>query len=106
VLQDGEFPYCIARRFNVDPEELLALSGLSGDGNYPPGTVLKIPQNSTFPGERSLRTHPASYTVSSSSETIYSIACLFGDVDPAAIAQRNGLSASATLTVGQVLNIP
>ena len=29
TLQSGEFPYCIARRFNIDPRELLAINNLS-----------------------------------------------------------------------------
>ncbi len=107
ALQKGEFPYCIARRFNVNPDELLALNNLSSGTIYYPGLTLKIPQTGNpFPGNRALRNHPTTYTVASSDETISGIACLFGDVDPAAIAQANGLSVNAPLTVGQQLNIP
>ncbi len=106
VLQPGEFPYCIARRFNVDPDDLLALSGLVDDVMYPAGTLLKIPASGSFPGDRALRAHPTTYTVASSDETFYSIACLFGDVDPAAIAQANGLALGSPLTLGQVIKIP
>jgi LysM repeat protein len=106
TLQNDEFPYCIARRFNVDPKELLSLSGLVEGRIYPPGTVLKIPQSGAFPGSRMREIHPATYTVASSNETIYSIACKFGDVDPASIASVNNISASAKLTIGQQLQIP
>lgn len=107
ILQPGEFPYCIARRFNVDPDQLLSLSGLSDGVIYSAGTVLKIPQSGSFPGARALRAHPTTYTVTSADENIYSIACLFGDVTPEAIAQQNGLAVSAvTLPVGKQLNIP
>lgn len=106
TLQQGEFPFCIARRFNVDPNELLNLSGLSDGVLYPPGTVLRIPQSGSFPGDRMLKPHPATYTVSQTGETVYSIACGFGDVDPALIASNNGISVGATLNVGQTLNIP
>lgn len=106
-LKAGEFPYCIARRFNVDPDDLLALSGLSnGMRLYPAGTPLRIPQSGSFPGTRALRTHPATYTVASPNETIYSIACLFGDVDPGAIAQTNGLTSDGPLPAGKQLSIP
>jgi LysM repeat protein len=106
-LKSGEFPYCIARRFNVDPDDLLALSGLSdGARLYPAGTPLRIPQSGSFPGTRALRTHPATYTVASPNETIYSIACLFGDVDPGAIAQTNGLTSEGPLPTGKQLSIP
>jgi len=106
TLQSGEFPYCIARRFNVDPDELLRLSGLSDGVVYPAGTQLRIPQSGSFPGARALRNHPATYTVASSNETIYSIACLFGDVDPGVLAQNNGISPGSPLTTGKQLNIP
>jgi len=108
TLQSGEFPYCIARRFNVDPDDLLALSGLSSSqaNSLSSGTVLKIPQSGSFPGDRALAAHPTTYTVVSSDETIYGVACKFGDIDPASIATANGISASASLTAGQQLQIP
>jgi LysM repeat protein len=105
-LLAGEFPYCIARRYNVDPDQLLALSGLVDGVIYPPGTPLKIPQSGSFPGDRMLQSHPATYTVVSSAETIPSIACKYGDVDPSSIASANGLAVSAVLSSGQQLSIP
>lgn len=107
TLQKGEFPFCIARRFNIDPDELLALNGLTRSQSYfTPGTVLKIPQaGKAFPGARALLVHPTQYTVLSG-DTIYSIACKFGDVDPLAIASQNGLSSPYTLTVGSQISIP
>lgn len=106
TLQSGEFPYCIARRFNVNPDDLLSLNGLTDGSLFQPGMTLKIPQTGSFPGTRALRAHPATYTVSSSDETFYSIACLFGDVDPSLIAQANGLALGTLLKAGQVINIP
>lgn len=107
TLQKGEFPFCIARRFNVDPDELLALNGLTRSQSYfSPGTVLKIPQaGKAFPGERALLPHPTTYTVLKD-DTIYSIACKFGDVDPLAIASQNGLQPPYALTVGSQITIP
>ena len=106
TLQRGEFPYCIARRFDVNPEELLSLNSLSDGSIYYPNLSLRIPQSGSFPGTRALRSHPATYTVAASDETVHSVACVFGDVDPAAIAQANGLSTSSALTAGQQLSIP
>lgn len=106
TLQPGEFVYCIARRFNVDPNDILSLNGLVDSETVYPGTILKIPQSGSFPGDRALRPHPTTYTVTSANETFYSIACLFGDVDPAAIAQANGLALGSPLTLGQVIKIP
>jgi len=106
TLQNGEFPYCIARRFNVDPDALLNASGITSPDLYYAGLTLTIPQSGAFPGARMLAAHPTTYTVTSGDETIYSIACEFGDVDPGAIASANGISASSALTVGQALKIP
>lgn len=105
-LLKGEHPYCIARRFNVNPNEMLSLSGLSGFTTFPPGTKLTIPKTgNTFPANRSLRAHPTTYTAISG-DTIYTVACRFGDVDPNAIAQVNSLSSPYKLTAGQSLQIP
>jgi LysM repeat protein len=106
TLQNGEFPFCIARRFNVDPDALLRASGLTSPDIYYPGLTLTIPQSGAFPGSRMLTNHPTTYTVASSNETIHSIACKFGDVDPAAIASANNIAASAKLSAGQQLQIP
>jgi len=106
-LHEGEFPYCIARRFNVDPDQLLALNGLNSYQNYfAPGTQLSIPQSGgIFPGPRALKAHPTQYTVRVN-DTIYSIACEFGDVDPMSIASANNLSGSYNLTTGASIQIP
>jgi hypothetical protein len=91
----------------VDPSALLSLNGLSNGNIFYPGRTLRIPQSGSFPGTRALRNHPATYTVVSSSETIYSVACLYGDVRPEAIASSNNLSGdNPDLTSGQSLNIP
>ncbi len=49
VLQEGEFPYCIARRFNLDPADLISLNGLTADELVSPGTTLQIPQSAPGP---------------------------------------------------------
>jgi hypothetical protein len=71
------------------------------------GTVLKIPQTGNpFPGNSALQIHPTTYTVSRHTETIYGIACIFGDIDPETIAQANQISTDSILFVGQQLMIP
>ena len=105
TLQEGEFVYCLARRFDVDPAQILNLNGLAEGTTIYPGTVLKIPQSGSFPGARALRNHPTTYTAAAG-ETLYSVACKFGDVYPDAIATANGLSVGTTLTTGQQLSIP
>lgn len=105
TLHEGEFPYCLARRFNVNPDDLLAVNGLSNNSLVVPGQTLRIPDGSTFPGPRALLSHPTNYTVKGG-DTVYFIACAFGDVDPIAIAAANGLSAPYNLTPGSVIKIP
>jgi LysM repeat protein len=105
TLQKDEFPFCIARRFNVDIAELLSLNGLTADSQVPPGTTLQVPQSGEWTaGERALRSHPTTYTVQAN-DTVNSIACYFGDVDPNAILAANNL-ASSSITTGQTLTIP
>jgi LysM repeat protein len=106
TLQYGEFPFCIARRFNVNQYDLLNKNGLTLTSPVYVGMVLKIPQNgNTFEGERALKAHPANYTVQAG-DTLNIIACKFGDVSPDMIALQNNLSGAYTLSVGQVLLIP
>jgi LysM repeat protein len=106
TLQKNEFPFCIARRFNVDPGELLRMNGLSSYSVYYAGMILHIPQTGrTFPGNRALQPHPDTYTVGPN-DTIFSIACAYGDVDPMGIAAVNGLPAPYRISSGQVLQIP
>ncbi len=106
TLHEGEHPYCIARRFDIDPSTLLSVNGLAASTVSYPGLTLTIPNSSTgFPPPRALKSHPATYTVQPG-DTIYGIACIFGDVDPNAIAQANGLSEPYSLSAGTVLNIP
>lgn len=105
TLLHGEFPYCIARRFNVNPVDLLSMNGLNMNSLPATGTKLNIPTSGTFPGERALKAHPTTYTVRAG-ETIGMVACYFGDVDPNIIYSANGITAGTALTTGQVLQIP
>lgn len=106
TLREGEFPFCIARRFNVDPADLLSLNGLGPNTLLEPGTTLQIPQTGTWAGEgRVLNPHPTTHTVLAG-ESIYSIACFYGDVSPEAIIAVNQLEEPYDLTAGQTLKIP
>jgi LysM repeat protein len=108
TMQSGEFVYCIARRYNVDPNELLSVNGLFDSQLIEPGLVLNMPQTGNpFPGARALIPHPATYTVTGYNDTtIYAVACLYGDAIPQNIAQANNLPLSTTLVAGQQLTIP
>jgi LysM repeat protein len=103
----GEFPYCIARRFNVNQDELITVNGLTSAELYQPGMVLRIPQTGNpFVGERALHPHPSTYTVSSADDTIYKVACYYGSIDPTQIIAANSLISPYTLHINQLLNIP
>lgn len=108
VLHEGEWPYCLARRFNIDPDELMAANGLnsSNANSLSVGTRLNIPTNARpFGGDRSLKSHPAEY-VATGSDTFYSIACAYGDVWPEHIAEANGMELDDNIAGGTQLHIP
>jgi len=106
TLQKGEWPICIARRYNLELEGFLATNNLNMNSRPAEGTTLRIPTTGTWvSGERALKAHPADYTVKAG-DTIFTIACAFGDVDPLGIAAANQLQSPFTLTSGQVLRIP
>jgi LysM repeat protein len=106
TLQKGEWPICIARRYNLDLNAFFSANNLNMNSRPAEGTVLKIPATGTWTsGPRALKAHPADYTVKAG-DTIYSIACDFGDVDPMAIAVANNLQAPYTLKPGDVIRIP
>jgi len=106
TLKEGEFPFCIARRFNVNPQDLLAVNNIVEGQLVSPGTSLQIPQTGSWPGDtRTLKPHPTTHTVSAG-DTVNSIACEYGDVTPEAIIAVNKLEEPYTLTAGQALQIP
>lgn len=106
TLREGEFPYCIARRFNLNPQDLLSLNNLGPNDLLSPGTTIQIPQTGTWEGAGRVRNpHPTTHTVAAG-ETIYSIACFYGDVSPEAIIAVNNLQEPYTLSPGQTLDIP
>jgi LysM repeat protein len=106
TLAEGEFAYCIARRFNVSIDELLSLNGLTLDSLLSPGDELKIPQTGDpFIGERMLHEHPTTYKIQAG-DTLNSIACYFGDVSPDMIALQNNLTSYTDLPAGETLIIP
>lgn len=105
TLKEGEFIFCLARRFNVDPDQTLSLNGLWDSETIYPGLTVKIPATGSFPGVRALRAHPATYTVQTG-DTIYSVACKYGDVEPMNIAAVNGLPEPYDLAVGAAIQIP
>ena len=106
TLHTGEFIFCLARRFNIHPDDLKDYNGYKSGTPQSPGDIIRIPSGSrVWVGDRALQYHPSNYTVVYG-ETLYSIACLYGDVDPRAIAAANDLDIDQVLTPGTVLQIP
>jgi LysM repeat protein len=105
-IHTGEFIYCLGRRFDVSPYDILRANGLYGSWIVPAGQKITIPQNGDpFPAERALKLHPVMHTVQQA-ETIYTIACQYGDVFPEAIIYANNLVAPYILTPGTQIIIP
>jgi LysM repeat protein len=105
-LQKNEYIYCLARRYDIDPVALMNFNGLGPYTLLNTGQVIKLPQDAPqFPGSRQLLDHPTVVTVAAD-DTIYTLACAFGDVDPLAIAIANGLTEPYKLKPGQQLHIP
>jgi LysM repeat protein len=106
-IHEGETYYCLGRRFDIDPADILAAN--NNDPDVYPDDVIAIPQSGDpFPGERALHPHTANmaYTVTADYDTIYKIGCYFGDVDPNRIITANSLKDPFTLTLGQKIVIP
>lgn len=107
TLMPGEFPWCIARRYNLHPMEILWANGLSRGEIYTPGLVLKLPSTGNpFPGVRALRPHPASYIIRWNGQTVRYVACYYGDIDPTVIAAANNVTPDTPLALGTVVVVP
>ena len=106
TVQKGEFVYCLGRRFDINPNDILSYNGLPPGASLYPGQIIQLPHDSPpFPLQRSLRPHPVNYIVQPF-DTLYIIACQFGDVFPEDITDENDMALSAVLIPGQVLYIP
>jgi LysM repeat protein len=108
TIQQGDHYLCLARRYNLNPEEFLSLNGLSMNSQAVVGATVKLPQGGSWPssfGARALKAHPDTYTVQAG-DTLNKIACGYGDADPNAISAANTLGSPITLTAGQTLDIP
>jgi len=108
TLQKGEWPICIARRYDLDLNAFFSANGLTMASKPGVGTELAIPSSGNWDeaalGKRALRSH-ADYKVSAG-DTVYSIACYFGDVSPEAIRAVNGLGSDGDVSAGTTIKIP
>lgn len=111
VLQEGEDLVCLGRRFNVSVAQLLAQNGIESPEEMTVGSTVLLPRNPTpwsmmdGYGRQRLILHPAAYTIQSG-DTLFSIACYYGDVRPEDIAVQNQLVLGDSLPVGMTIDIP
>ncbi|MFO7943391.1 MAG: efflux RND transporter periplasmic adaptor subunit [Anaerolineales bacterium] len=106
TVRRGEFVYCLGRRFDIKPADILSYNGLPPGSQLFPGQIINLPSRARpFPVTRALAPHPTTYIVQPF-DTLPIIACKFGDVTPGEIARENDLSPDALLTPGQILDIP
>lgn len=108
TLQLGDTFFCLARRYNLDPQAIISANPSLNPNSVRDGTTVNLPQGPVWPdslGSRALHSHPDTYTVDPG-DTIYKVACYYGDVSPEMIAQANGLESPYTLSTGQKLTIP
>ncbi len=108
VLQKGEWPICIARRYDLDLSSFFANNGMNMNSKPAAGTTLRIPSSGNWSanyGARPLKQHPATYNVVAG-DTVYTIACKYGDVAPESILAVNNLSNASDVQAGMSLQIP
>jgi LysM repeat protein len=107
TVQGGEWVYSIARKFGVDPQDIIDLNNLVDPFTLYPGDVIKIPSGGDAPAPPSGVDSPQSgttYTVQLG-DNVSTIAAAFG-VTPEAIVAANNLTYPYTLYPGQILTIP
>jgi LysM repeat protein len=117
TVQSGDWIWKIARNFNVDPQDIIDLNGITDPSQISPGMVLKIPAQavaaSTPTSEVTITGTPATSTPQAGvrkhvvlpGEWIWQIARNYG-VDPQDIIDANNLSDPAKIYPGQELIIP
>lgn len=109
TLRQGEWPICIARRYDVNLTSFFNLNGLNMNSRPAAGVTLKIPSSGNWStadhGARALKAHPTKHTVTAG-QTVYSIACQYGDVAPESILAANGLANASDIKAGMTINIP
>lgn len=111
TLQEGDDLVCLGRRFNVAVSDLVAQNNLESAESAAAGDVILLPADpnpwkmTDGYGRRMLITHPAVYTTKSG-DTLFSIACAYGDVRPEDLAVQNHLVLGEPLSAGIQINIP
>ena len=111
TLQEGDDLVCLGRRFDISVAQLLSQNGIETPEEVGVGDTVILPR-SPNPwsmldgyGRRILVLHPTSYTTQNG-DTLFSIACSYGDVRPEDIAVKNQLVLGEPLPAGMTIAIP
>ena len=111
TMQQGDFLICLGRRFNVSLNQLMAQNGISTPDELGVGDTVLLPRNPSpwslmdGYGNQRLIMHPTTY-ITQEGDTLFSIACSYGDVLPEDIAVQNRLVLGEPLPVGLNILIP
>ena len=106
-VQPGDTVYAIARRFNVNPKDIIAENRLRAPYTLKIGQALKLPRGATAAQQAPLRrvvSQDTMYTVRRG-DTLYAVSRATG-VPVKTIASANGISYPYTLSVGQRILVP
>jgi murein DD-endopeptidase MepM/ murein hydrolase activator NlpD len=111
IVQRGETVYSIARRYGVNPDQMLALNGIADPRTLQVGQRLRIPQSGTPDGDASAAVSHDADTPGyiehrvARGETLYGLARSYG-VSLEALRTANNLSGDSVLREGTVLRVP
>ncbi|MEN3185410.1 MAG: LysM peptidoglycan-binding domain-containing protein [Atribacterota bacterium] len=101
VVQPGENPWIIARRYQVPLSKLLQMNGLSKESVLQPGMKILVNQDEENPSSQSF----SGYYEVKKGDTLWSIARKL-NTSVRAIMEVNGLEENAVLQIGQKILLP
>jgi LysM repeat protein len=105
TVQPGDYLYSIARKFDVDPEDIIAINNLQAPDTLEVGQVLLIPLGDVATGPTRTPITGAQEYIVQAGDWIWSIARKFG-LDAQALIDANDLEYPYTVYPGDVLIIP
>jgi LysM repeat protein len=107
TIVQGETVMCLARRYNVNPDDIISINKLDDPSTLAIGDKLKIPTTGEFPGDRQANsyTRPDTYMITGET-TASEVACWYGDVYPEEIMQANNLKSNDLPDAAKTLLLP
>lgn len=95
AIAKGETVMCLARRYNVNADDIISINKLDDPGTLAIGDKLKIPTTGEFPGDRQANsyTRPDTYMITGET-TASEVACWYGNVYPEEVMQANNLKSN------------